>query len=94
MNISFSFRAAVLNLLARVDQLKFELDAVGGDRLVRVDVDHAFDRMVGVESTIVIDESYIHVCSVELRLLLSHILIAIVNKLIFCYVQATTHNGD
>ena len=70
---------AVINLLARVDQLKFELDAVGGDRLVRVDVDHTFDRMVGVESTIVIDESYCHVCSVELGLLLSHILIAIYN---------------
>ena len=56
MRISFAFTASS-NFLAGVDQLKFELDAVGRDRLVRVDVDHAFNWVVGVESSIVIDKS-------------------------------------
>lgn len=88
MRISLAF-VTVVNFLAGVDQLKFELDAVGGDRLVRVDVDHAFNRVVSVESTIVIDESDCHVGSIELGLLLSHIfflLITIFKKLIFCFI--------
>ena len=40
---------AVIHLTARVDQLKLELNAVGGNGLVGVNVDHASDWVVCVE---------------------------------------------
>ena len=39
----------VVDLLARVNQLQLELDAVGWDRLVCINVDGADDGVVGIE---------------------------------------------
>ena len=49
MHVSFAVSTAS-HELTHVHQFKFELDAVGGDRLVRVDFDRADDGMVGIES--------------------------------------------
>ena len=64
VRIPLSF-VTVVDLFARVNQLKLELDAVGRDRLVRVNVDRTNYRMVGIEGARVTLEANRHGCSIK-----------------------------
>ena len=63
---------AVVDLLAGVDKLELELDAIGGDGLVGVEVDCARDRVIAIEGALVTLENDVHVHAVKLRFLGSH----------------------
>ena len=71
VGISLAF-VAVVDLLAGVDELELELDAVGGDGRVGVNVDDARDRVLGVEGALVTLESDVHAHAVKRRFLGSH----------------------
>lgn len=71
MRISLAL-ISMVNFLARVNELELQLNAVCGNGLVRVDVDCANDRMVGVEGSRLALEYYVHGHSVQLRFSCSH----------------------
>ena len=72
MRISLAL-ISIVNFLARVDEFELQLNAVCGNGLVRVDVDCANDRMVGVEGARLALEYYGHGRSVQLGFSCSHI---------------------
>ena len=55
----------VVDLLAHVDELELELDAIGRDGLVRVDVDVPTDRVIRIESAQITFEVDLQGCSFE-----------------------------
>ena len=63
---------SVVDLLAHVDKLELELDAIRGDRLLRVNVDLTCDRVVGIERPQIPIEVDGKAGALEARLIGSH----------------------
>ena len=79
VGISLAF-VTVVDFLARVNELQLELDAIGGDRLVCINVNHSFNGVICVERALIIDESHFKFGSIERGFCLTHYFVSNLSK--------------